>query len=30
VYELVLERGLLTRAQLDELLNPETMVGGGK
>jgi aspartate ammonia-lyase len=26
VYELVLERGLLTRAQLDELLNPEAMV----
>jgi aspartate ammonia-lyase len=27
VYDLVLERGLLTRAQLDQLLNPEAMVG---
>jgi len=25
VYELVLERGLLTRAELDQILNPETM-----
>jgi len=29
VYDLVLEQGLLTRAQLDELLNPEAMVGRG-
>ncbi|HYD54148.1 MAG TPA: aspartate ammonia-lyase [Gemmatimonadaceae bacterium] len=29
VYDLVLERGLLTRAQLDERLNPETMLGDG-
>jgi aspartate ammonia-lyase len=27
VYDLVLERGLMTRAQLDEALNPEAMVG---
>ena len=27
VYDLVLERGLLTREQLDHLLNPEAMVG---
>jgi aspartate ammonia-lyase len=25
VYELVMERGLLTRAQLDQALNPESM-----
>jgi aspartate ammonia-lyase len=25
VYELVLEQGLLTRAQLDQILNPEAM-----
>jgi aspartate ammonia-lyase len=28
VYEVVLEKGLVTRARLDELLNPETMAGG--
>ena len=28
VYEIVCEQGLLTREQLDELLNPETMAGG--
>ena len=27
VYEIVMERGLLTRAQLDEALNPEAMTG---
>ncbi len=27
VFELVLERGLLTREQLDEILNPQAMVG---
>ena len=27
VYELVMERGLLTRAQLDQALNPEAMTG---
>ena len=26
VYDLVLERGLLTREQLDQVLNPETMI----
>lgn len=29
VYDLVMERGLLTRQQLDEALNPETMTGPG-
>jgi aspartate ammonia-lyase len=28
VYDLVCERGLMTREQLDRLMNPETMVGG--
>jgi aspartate ammonia-lyase len=28
VYDLVLDRGLMTRAELDHLLNPEGMVGG--
>jgi aspartate ammonia-lyase len=27
VFELVMERGLLTREQLDRALNPETMTG---
>jgi aspartate ammonia-lyase len=27
VYELVLERGTLTREELDRVLNPEAMVG---
>jgi aspartate ammonia-lyase len=27
VYELVMERGLLTREELDHALNPETMTG---
>jgi aspartate ammonia-lyase len=27
VYEIVLSRGLLTREQLDEVLDPERMVG---
>jgi aspartate ammonia-lyase len=29
VYEIVLERKLMTRDELDRLLNPETMIGGG-
>ena len=29
VYEVVLEKGLVTRARLDELLNPESMAGAG-
>ena len=29
VYDLVLERGLLTRAALDRALDPEAMAGGG-
>ncbi|MHB1225690.1 MAG: aspartate ammonia-lyase [Gemmatimonadaceae bacterium] len=28
VFELVLERGLMTREELDEILNPQSMVGG--
>jgi aspartate ammonia-lyase len=28
VYDLVCERGLMTREQLDRLMNPETMLGG--
>jgi aspartate ammonia-lyase len=28
VYEIVLERGLMTRAQLDKALDPTTMIGG--
>jgi hypothetical protein len=27
VYELVMERGLMTRAELDRALDPERMVG---
>jgi aspartate ammonia-lyase len=27
IYELVLEKGLLTRATLDEILKPENMLG---
>ena len=30
VYDIVTERGLMTRAQLDDLLNPETMTGTGR
>ena len=29
VYDLVLERGLMTREALDQVLNPEAMVGAG-
>jgi aspartate ammonia-lyase len=29
VFELVLEQGLLSREELDELLDPENMVGPG-
>jgi aspartate ammonia-lyase len=29
VYEIVLERRLVTRERLDTLLNPSAMVGGG-
>ena len=28
VYDVVLSRGLLTREQLDQVLDPETMTGG--
>ena len=30
VYELVLERGLLSRTELDRLLSPENMLGPGR
>jgi aspartate ammonia-lyase len=30
VYDIVCERGLMTRAELDRLLNPEAMVGNGE
>jgi aspartate ammonia-lyase len=30
VYEIVLERGLMTRAELDRVLNPEAMTGAKK
>lgn len=28
VYDLLLERGIMTRDELDRVLNPEAMVGG--